>query len=101
LRRCDAGHAWRRGTGDRRARRIIKADIRRLPFLPHTFDVTVSDPPWKLGVFERHRPFYEAVRVTKVGGTILYNATWIPESTDAELVETWIRQDGRLLALDD
>jgi len=78
-------------------RRVIKGDMRRLPFAPHTFDVVVSDPPWKIAFVDRHRPFYECVRVRKVGGRIIYNATWIPESTDATLDEVWIRQDGRFM----
>jgi hypothetical protein len=80
-------------------RRVIKGDMRRLPFAPHSFDTVVSDPPWKIAFFDRHRPFYECVRVCKVGGRIVYNATWIPESTDATLDETWIRQDGRFMTV--
>lgn len=77
-------------------RSIIKGDMRLLPFEPGTFDTVVSDPPWKIGYYERFRPFFECVRVCKVGGIIIYNATWIPmtPSGDAELKEVWIRQDG-------
>ncbi len=82
---------------DPHARGVIKGDMRRLPFEPHTFDVVVSDPPWKIAFFDRHRPFYECVRVCKIGGTIIYNATWIPESTDARLDEVHVRQDGRYM----
>jgi hypothetical protein len=71
--------------------------MRCLPFPPETFDVVVSDPPWKIDLYHRHRPFYECVRVCKVGGTIIYNATWMPHSSDAELVETWVRSDGTYL----
>jgi methyltransferase family protein len=84
---------------DPQHRSIIKGDMRRLPFKPHTFDVVVSDPPWKVGLFDRHRLFYECVRVCKVGGIIIYNATWIPTSTDVKLLETWIRQDGSYMTV--
>jgi hypothetical protein len=73
---------------------ILKGDMRLLPFKTATFDTVVSDPPWKIGYYERFRPFFECVRVCKVGGIIIYNATWIPESTDVELLETYVRQDN-------
>jgi hypothetical protein len=81
---------------DPQDRSIIKGDMRLLPFEPATFDTVVSDPPWKMSYYERLRPFFECVRVCKVGGTIIYNATWIPmtPSGDAELLETWLRQDS-------
>ena len=77
-------------------RSIIKGDMRLLPFEPGTFDTVISDPPWKIGYYERFRPFFECVRVCRVGGTIIYNATWIPmtPSGDAELQEVWVRQDS-------
>ena len=80
---------------DPQDRRIIKGDMRLLPFDPDTFDTVVSDPPWKIGYYERFRPFFECVRVCKVGGRIIYNGYWIPmvPSGDAVLKETWIRQD--------
>ena len=80
---------------DPQDRSIIKGDMRLLPFEPNEFDTVVSDPPWKIGYYERFRPFFESVRVCKVGGTIIYNAYWIPmvPSGDAELLETYIRQD--------
>ncbi len=80
---------------DPKDKSILKGDMRQLPFEAETFDTVVSDPPWKIGYYERFRPFFECVRVCKVGGTIIYNATWIPicPSGDVELLETWIRQD--------
>lgn len=77
-------------------RSIIKGTMRLLPFGAHRFDTVVSDPPWKISYYERFRPFFECVRVCKVGGTIIYNANWIPmtPSGDAELREVWVRQDA-------
>ena len=75
---------------------ILKGDMRLLLFKSNTFDTVVSDPPWKISYYERFKPFFECVRVCKVGGIIIYNATWIPStpSKDVELLETWIRQDN-------
>ena len=71
----------------------VVANMRALPFDDNTFDTVVSDPPWKIGYFQRWKPFFECVRVCKVGGLIIYNATWVPESDEADLRETWIRSD--------
>ena len=81
---------------DPQDRSIIKGDMRLLPFAANSFDTVVSDPPWKISYYERFRPFFECVRVCKVGGRIIYNASWIPmtPSGDAELEEVWIRQDS-------
>jgi len=81
---------------DPKDRTIIKGDMRLLPFEANTFDTVVSDPPWKISYYERFRPFFECVRVCKVGGRIIYNASWIPmcPSGDVKLLETWIRQDS-------
>lgn len=81
---------------DPQDRTIIKGDMRLLMFSPETFDTVVSDPPWKISYYERFRPFFECVRVCKVGGRIIYNANWIPmtPSGDATLKEVWIRQDS-------
>lgn len=75
---------------------ILKGDMRLLPFPSNKFDTVVSDPPWKIGYYERFKPFFECVRVCKVGGRIIYNATWIPStpSGDVELEECYARQDN-------
>lgn len=75
---------------------ILKGDMRLLPFKSNTFDTVVSDPPWKIGYYERFKPFFECVRVCKVGGRIIYNVTWIPScpSGDVKLLEVWVRQDN-------
>ncbi len=81
---------------DPQDKKIIRGDMRLLPFKSNTFDTVVSDPPWKISYYERFKPFFECVRVCKVGGIIIYNATWIPmtPSRDVELLETWVRQDN-------
>lgn len=73
---------------------IQKADMRDLPFESEMFDNTIIDPPWKLGYYQRFRPFYEAVRVTREGGLIIYNATWIPHSDQCELLSVFVRRDS-------
>jgi len=72
---------------------VIKADMNDLPFENCTFDTVLSDPYWKMGFYKRPRPFFECVRVCKIGGKIIYNAYWIPHSKSVDLVATYIRQD--------
>ena len=74
---------------------ILKGDMRCLPFPTETFDTVVSDPPWKISYYERMRPFFECIRVCKIGGRIIYNATWVPESEDVEREQVWVRQDSQ------
>lgn len=74
-------------------RTIIKADMKNLPFANETFDTVIQDPPWKIGYYDRWKPFLECVRVCKVGGGIIYNAYWIPDSKAVELKEVVVRQD--------
>lgn len=66
----------------------------QLPYPPCTFDTVISDPPWKIGYYLRPRLFFELVRVCKVGGRIIYNATWIPESKFTKLISCHIRQSS-------
>jgi ubiquinone/menaquinone biosynthesis C-methylase UbiE len=75
---------------------IIKGDMRCLPFPSNTFDTVISDPPWGISYYLRFRPWFECVRIAKVGGVIIYNALWVPScpSMDTELEEVWIRQDN-------
>jgi hypothetical protein len=73
---------------------IMKGDMRDLPFDNCSFDTVIQDPPWKIGYYERMRPFFECVRVCKVGGIIIYNATWIPESQSTKLIKVFARQDN-------
>lgn len=81
---------------DPKDKSILKGDMRLLPFKTASFDTVVSDPPWKIGYYERFKPFFECVRVCKVGGRIIYNATWIPScpSGDVELEKVYVRQDN-------
>jgi hypothetical protein len=67
----------------------------KVPFPCETFDTVISDPPWNIPHFERMKWFFECVYMCKVGGMIIYNATWIPESKAVLLDETWIRQSAR------
>lgn len=73
---------------------IQKADMNNLPFADETFDVVLSDPPWKLNFFKRQKPFFEAVRVCKTGGAIIYNCVWKPVSKFIELEKVFIRTDN-------
>jgi len=73
---------------------ILKMDMRNLDFDDETFDNVIIDPPWKLGYYQRFKPFYEAFRVTKKGGYIFYNANWIPHSDHATLINVYVRRDS-------
>lgn len=67
----------------------------KLPYKHNTFDTIISDPPWKIGHYFRPRLFFRLVEVCKVGGQIIYNATWIPTSKYVKLKETYIRQSSQ------
>lgn len=58
------------------------------------FDTVISDPPWHLGFYQRPRQFFALVEVCKIGGRVIFNAPWIPETKYAVLEETWIRQSA-------
>lgn len=73
---------------------IIKADMNELPFPDNTFDTVISDPPWRISFFKRMKPFFEAVRVCKVGGRIIYNCTWRPVSKFVRLEKVILRTDN-------
>ena len=73
---------------------IAKGDMRDLQFETGRFQNTIIDPPFKLGYYQRFRPFYEAVRVTKIGGLIIYNATWIPHAENTHLLKVIVRRDS-------
>ena len=70
-------------------------DYNHLPFNDNTFDTVIQDPPWKIGYYQRMKPFFECVRVCKIGASIIYNAYWIPQSKFVKLKELWVRQDGQ------
>lgn len=67
----------------------------KLEFEHNTFDTVISDPPWKIGHYFRPRLFFRLVEVCKIGGEIIYNATWIPTSKYVKLKECWIRQSSQ------
>jgi len=75
---------------------IKKVDMNKLPFNDCSFDTIIQDPPWKIGFYQRMKPFFECVRVCKVGGLIIYNAYWIPSTKYNDLLkieDIVIRQD--------
>jgi len=75
---------------------VDKVDMKKLPYKNNSFDVVIQDPPWKIGYFNRFKPFYECVRVCKVNGLIIYNAYWIPYTKFPDLLkieDVVIRQD--------
>jgi hypothetical protein len=73
---------------------VIKADMNNLDYEDNSFDTVISDPPWKIGFFQRTAPFLECVRICKVGGRIIYNSTWKPISKYVKLESQVIRTDN-------
>ena len=65
-----------------------------LNYPDNTFDTIISDPPWKIGHYFRPKLFFKLVDKCKVGGIIIYNATWIPTSKYVKLKEVYIRQSS-------
>lgn len=78
---------------DPQNRTVIRGDMISLPYPDNTFDSVIEDPPWKIGFYQRMKPFFECVRVCKVGGNIIYNAYWIPQSKIVKLKGLWVRTD--------
>lgn len=78
---------------DPKDKSIIKGDFKNLSFPDNTFDTVIEDPPWKIGFYDRWKPFFECVRVCKIGGKIIYNAYWLPQSDDVKLIKCFIRSD--------
>ena len=74
---------------------IDKVDMRELPYNDNIFDTVIQDPPWKIGYYQRMKPFFECVRVVKLNGLIIYNAYWIPQSKFVDLERIFVRQDGQ------
>lgn len=72
----------------------ILADLLTMD-LSTKYPVVVSDPIWTIKPFHRPRWFYRVVDLCEVGGRIIYNAPWIPESKAVELEETMIRRSAR------
>ena len=79
---------------DPKSNKVKKMEMNNLKFKDNTFDTVISDPPWKIGFFQRMKPFFECVRICKVGGRIIYNCTWRPLSKYVELEETIVRTDN-------
>ncbi len=79
---------------DPKNKNVGRADMNNIPFPNNTFDTVISDPPWKIGFFQRMKPFFECVRVCKLRGRIIYNCTWKPISKCVELEEAVIRTDN-------
>lgn len=63
----------------------LVADMRSLPLGDASFDTVVFDPPWKLGYYERMRPFFECLRILRPDGLLLMNALWMADSEQTTL----------------
>jgi hypothetical protein len=74
----------------------VQADMAELPFPDAAFETAVWDPPWKVDLFSRPKPFLELCRVVEAGGRLLTNTTWIPRSDQVVIDGVWVRQDQEL-----
>jgi len=90
---CDLGDV--RVDLDPKRPSVIKADMCDLPFANESFQTVISDPPWRTSWFDRWRPFFELVRVCKVGGQITFNSYYVPWSKQVKMTELYVRQDER------
>ena len=90
---CDLGDV--RVDANPRKSGLIKANMRELPFADESFQTVISDPSWRTDWFNRWKPFFELVRVCRVGGRTIFNSYYVPWSTQVELRELFVRQDER------
>jgi hypothetical protein len=82
---------------------IDSGSQKRLPFDEDSFDTVIQ---WNSsrGVYQRHRPLYEATAVCKPGGTIIFRApNYLPESDYIEhhstYVVDWNSDDDALVSI--
>lgn len=69
------------------------ADLLKMD-LSTKYQTVISDPPWHINPFHRRKWFFRVVDLCEVGGRIIYNAPWIPESKAVELEEMFIRKSA-------
>lgn len=70
----------------------IIGDMYRLPIKTGVADTVICDPPWGIGREVRHILIFELRRVLKLGGSLLFNAPWLPRVPGLELKEVWVSE---------
>ncbi|MEM2257817.1 MAG: hypothetical protein QXU87_04005 [Candidatus Caldarchaeum sp.] len=67
----------------------MRADIFHLPFRDDVFNTVLMDPPWNMPYNLRPRVVFEAKRVLREGGRLIFNAPWWPNAEGLYVREVW------------
>lgn len=70
----------------------IIADMCALPLRTGVAETVICDPPWGIQRAERHLLIFELRRILKLGGSLLFNAPWLPRVPGLELKEIWVSE---------
>jgi len=70
----------------------IVGDMYNLPFRTGIADTIICDPPWGIPRHVRHKLVFELRRTLRLGGSLLFNAPWIPRIPGLELKEIWVSE---------
>jgi len=71
---------------------MIKADMYNLPIKTGVADTVICDPPWGIPRHTRHKLLFELRRILKFGGSLLFNAPWLPRVPGLELKGIWVSE---------
>lgn len=70
----------------------VLGDMYQLPVRTSIADIVICDPPWGIPRHVRHKLLFELRRVLKFGGSLLFNAPWMPRVPGLELREIWVSE---------
>lgn len=70
----------------------IIGDMYNLPLKTSIADTIICDPPWGIPRHTRHKLLFELRRVLKSGGSLLFNAPWLPRAPGLQLKEIWVSE---------
>ena len=70
----------------------VIGDMYSLPIKTGVADTVICDPPWGIPWHVRHKLLFELRRILKLGGSLLFNAPWMPRVPGLELKEIWVSE---------
>lgn len=70
----------------------IIGDMYNLPIKTAIADTVICDPPWGVPRHLRHKLLFELRRILKLGGSLLFNAPWMPRVPGLKLAEIWVSE---------
>lgn len=70
----------------------IIGDMYNLPVKTAMANTIICDPPWGIPRHKRHKPIFELRRILKLGGSLLFNAPWMPRVPGLQLNEIWVSE---------